>query len=201
MAPGRPLAIFLIVLFSISLTGCMAFQTNNARKFANFPPSGISAQDPRIGVHIEASFQVVGMAVTNDRRQSAVDNVTGWAQDYLEQTGVFRIQPDPDTADYRLVIRVRDDAEPNVGLALLSGATLYILPSTASDNFTTDVELIDAEGKRVAEKRFEHKLELVQQLFLIFGAPFATIGSVEEQMWQAILQDVSVWAAESVAGK
>jgi hypothetical protein len=79
--------------------------------------------------------------------------------------------------------------------------TLYILPSTASDNFTTDVELIDAEGNQVAEKRFKHKVKLVQQLFLIFGAPFATIGSVSEQMWQEVLQDVSVWAVESVAGK
>jgi len=117
---------------------------------------------------------------------------------YLEETAVFHVQPDQATADYRLVIRIRDDAEPNFGWAILPGLTLYILPSTALDKFTTDVELIDAEGSQIAEKRFKHQIRLVQQLFLIFGAPFATIGGVSEQMWREDLQDVAVWAVESV---
>ena len=190
-----------VVFFAISLTGCMAFQTNDARQFTSFPPSEIPAKDARIGLHMEATYQVVGMGATNDARQSVVDNITGWAENYLEQTGVFHVQADKNTADYRLVIRVRDDAEPNAGFAILTGLTLYILPSMASDNFTTDVELIDAEGNQVSEKQFKHQVKLVQQLFLIFGAPFATIGNVSEQMWQEILQDVSVWAAESVSVK
>jgi len=179
----------------------MAFQTNDARQFSDFPPPAIAKKSAPVGLHMEATYQLVGMTASNDLRQSVVDNVTGWAEDYLERTGVFHVQADPGSADYNLVIRIRDDADPNVGLAFLTGLTLYILPSTASDNFTTDVELIDAAGNQIAKKRFKHQVKVVQQLFLILGAPFATLNSKSEQMWREVLQDVSVWAAENVAVK
>lgn len=140
------------------------------------------------------------MLATNDVRQSAVDNIEAWSEDYLEQTDAFRLVPDAGTADYRLAIRVRNDANPNIAMAMLTGLTLYLIPSKATDSFTTDVQLIDKAGNQVAKKRYKHDLEMWQQLFLVFGAPFATLSGVSETMWREVIQDVAVWTAESIEG-
>jgi hypothetical protein len=182
----------------ILITGCMSFQSNNARQFTSYPPSTIQPRKEKAKINIQAEYQLVGMVGTNDRRQSAVDNIKGWAEDNLKATGVFDVVPAASPADYKLVIRVRDDASPNIGAAFLTGLTLYLIPSTASDNFTTDVTLIDGNNKAIVNKTYKHEIVLWQQLFLVFGAPFATMKSTEEEMWKEILKDVSVLAAENV---
>ena len=84
-------------------------------------------------------------------------------------------------------------------MAMLTGFSLYLIPSWATDSYTTDVALIDGDGNQIGEKRYKHELKLVQQLFLIFGSPFASMKSRSEQMWREVLQDVSVWSAKQLA--
>ena len=128
-ATYKTVAIAALLLFLLS--GCMAFQSNDARKYNSFPPSNIQALKELNTMHIATRYQVVGMNVSEDARQSSVDNIEGWIEDKLDQTGVFIVHPDAETADYRLSIRIRDDADPNLGMAVLTGLTLYIIPSTA----------------------------------------------------------------------
>lgn len=197
---ARPKFAALIVSFGVmQLVGCMAFQSNDARQLSHSSLAPAAPRSEKLKTNFQVSIEIVGVAATNDLRQSAIDNIGGWAKDAFESTGVFQNHPDPDTADHHLVIRVRDDADVNMVMAVISGATMYLVPNITTDTYTTDIELTDAAGTRIAHKQYHHSLKMVQQLLLVFGAPFATVLSVEAEMWSEVLRDAAVWAAEQVA--
>ncbi len=188
-------AIAALLLFLLS--GCMAFQSNDARRYNSFPPPNIQALKEPKSIFIATRYQIAGLDTYEHASKSSADYLEGLIEDKLEKTGVFIVHPEAKTADYRLCIRVRDDADGNLGMAMLTGFTLYIIPSTSTDSYTTDFKLIDQKGNLIANKRSKHELVLWQQLFLIFGLPFATLNEVEDDMWQEVFEDAAVWAAEN----
>ena len=98
-------------------------------------------------------------------------------------------------------IHVVDQGSPGTTLipAILTGLTLYVIPSWSTQNYTTSVELQDDAGNPIASKTYEHRLRMVQQLFLAFGMPFAGVERRYDQMWDAVLKDAAVWTVETLA--
>ena len=84
--------------------------------------------------------------------------------------------------------------------AFLTGLTLYVIPSWATHTYTTDVRLTDAAGTEVGKSTYNHSFKLVQQLFLLFGMPFAYPDSVHDAMWDAVTNDVTTWTLQTIDG-
>ncbi len=200
MKTGFRRNVAALLSLALPLAGCMAFQHNAVRQFPSFPPArtqGLAGPHPTLA--IQASFQVVGLNVTNDMRQTAVDHFTAWAEDAYRQAGYFTMQRDASSADYRLVLRVRDDGSPNFALAILAGFTMLVVPAVASDQFTTEGDLVTKAGNVLGTYRTNHSMTTVMEILLMFGMPFAWPRSVEKEMWTAITRDMAVWSEEQVA--
>lgn len=200
MVRSRNRCLLLVVfLGSLSASGCIAFHSGDARLIDPYPPEALQAKPAKPKtVAMETRYQLVGMTTTDSMRQSAVDNIEGWAENIISETGYFRYSVDKKTADYVLVMNVRDDGEPNVGLAMLSGFTLTIIPAFATDAFTITCELRDHAGNNIGERRIKQKMTTVIQLLMMFGTPFASPKQVSERMWRQVLQDVTVWMNETI---
>ncbi len=183
------IAITILPLFLLS--GCMTFQSNDARKYSSFPPPlNIQAPKESKTIHISTRYQVIG-------RHGSAYNIEGWMEDKLNETGVFIVHPDDKIADYSLHIRVRNHTGVNIGPAIIAGVTLFIFPAKDTNSYTTDFKLIDKKGNLIANKRFKHELVSWYQLLLILGTPFATHKGASEDMWDEILKDAAVWVTEN----
>jgi hypothetical protein len=197
MAQDHPGIAWCVALACI-ISGCMTFQSNDARRFSTFPPPTIAPLDQMITLNLDTTYQLVGRSTSEGWRQSAADNINGWLEDIFEDTGVFIIQTDAGTADFRLVIRVRNDPKSSRLGRAVAAITLLILPAKATNSFSTDMELLDSQGNEVGQKRYRHRLTKWYQALLLFGTPFATRAAVKQQMWHEVLQDAAVWCAAEV---
>jgi hypothetical protein len=177
----------------------MAFQRNDARKFEPFPPAAISTASKPVALHLDVSIEVVGVETSERTRRRLAIRVKNQASGLLEQTGFFRLRPDDQAADYRLELHVRKECDPDqsVGRFAVSLFTLFLIPSIEGARYTTDVRLTDARGDALASKQYRHKFQEAIQLFLLLGLPLRQWPDrVTDEMWQAVLRDVAVWAAD-----
>jgi hypothetical protein len=196
----RNWCLLLAVLFgSLLASGCIAFHSGNARLIDPYPPNALQEkQNKPVTVAMQTRFQVVGMITTDSHRQSAVDNIEGWAEDIINETGYFQYAVDKTTSDYVLVMNVRDEGNPNLALSFLSGFTLTILPTFATDSYIITCELRDHAGKKIGERKIEQEMTTIIELLMIFGTPFASPKQVSERMWRQTLKDVTVWMYETI---
>jgi len=102
---------------------------------------------------------------------------------------------------YQATVSVVDQGGSSGALvaAFLTGLTLYVIPSWVTHEYTTTINLRDVAGNEIASKTYQHELMMIQQLFMIFGMPFADVETRRDQMWEAVMKDAAVWTVETLS--
>lgn len=186
----RPLALLIA---TTTAPGCaIAFHDGNINGVDPFPPvSAVACNSAKpVTVALETRYQVVGMSTTDDVRQSAVDNIEAHAEDVFTRVPCFRWSADPANADLVVDLRIRDDANPRLGLALLSGFTLMIVPARATDSYTLTAE-IKKRGTVVDTVSHKEQLDTWLHLLAGFGYPFASPKKVSDDMWEDYFEEIA----------
>jgi hypothetical protein len=178
------------------LSGCIATQRGDIQGIASFPAPEPDCATPH-KVALETRFQVTHMLASDSQRQSAVDHIEGFVQDALESTRCLRYSPERDSADVVVQLQVRDEAQPRLGLAMLSGATLLLVPTVATDHYRIDVEIV-AGGQSVAHRHWEHEHEMVMQLFVLFAMPAAPPARASKEMFGNLGEEIVDMVQQSV---
>lgn len=195
--PASRSALALTTLLLLSSSGCIGTQSNDAREFGRFPPESIAGEE-RFALDIQVAANAAGLAADNQLRANLSEDVRSAYVFHLNQTKRFRSAND--TPPYTANVEVFDQGGDSSSLAgaFFTGLTLYLIPSWTTHHYTTTVTLSDPSGARVGRKRYEHQLRLVQQLFLVFGMPFAGLQRSYDEMWNEVMRDAAVWTVETI---
>ncbi|BDA77646.1 hypothetical protein LPTSP3_g05760 [Leptospira kobayashii] len=86
-------------------------------------------------------------------------------------------------SDYTLDLEVLEIGDPNIPMALLTGLTLYVIPSYVSIEWKV-IGTFKKAGKVIGVIEKKEKLTLWQQIFLIFVMPFKFPVSVANETRQ-----------------
>ncbi len=184
------------LLAATTLPGCaIAFHNGNIDGVEPFPPaSAVTCNTAKpVTVALDTRYQVVGMSTTDDVRQSAVDNIEAHAEDVFTRIPCFRWSADPTNADLVVDLRIRDDANPRLGLAMLSGFTLMIVPARATDSYTLTAE-IKKHGTVVDTVSHKEQFDTWLHLLAGFGYPFAGPKKVSDAMWEDYFEEIAARA-------
>ncbi len=175
-------------------TGCIGVQSNDARDFARFPPEALAGESMH-SMKVEVSAQATGVAADNALRANLMGDVENAYVHWLSRTKRVK---GGDAPRYLARLQVTDEGgdRGTVAAAVLSGLTLYVIPSWSTHRYTTTVEIFETGGRKLGSRRFEHRLRLVQQLFLVFGMPFAGLQSAYDRMWNEVTRDAAAWTVE-----
>jgi hypothetical protein len=73
---------------------------------------------------------------------------------------------------------ITENGEVNIGAAVLTGLTLYLIPSSATSEMTVNTTLRDAQGNVLGTFRHTETVRFWQQVFLLFALPFNWPSSV-----------------------
>jgi hypothetical protein len=170
-----------IVSFSLLflLTACAAFREGNVpygRWFSGIP----TAKDKSI------SLGVYGAAILDGKiYQAHPRTMKNWRKQTFkayEDSGLFTVvKESPDGTDLEAEIMIVDRADPNTFFAFITGLTLYIIPSKATDEFTVQTTIRDREGKTVGAFEKSETVSLWQQVLLILAMPFNWPSSVAKE--------------------
>ncbi|TGN19902.1 hypothetical protein [Leptospira idonii] len=167
--------IFLILLVALlaNATNCAMFREGIQPPKAENPINLTKVKPGKtLGYTVQFSAAVNGNAVTPHPAYISIWNEIIAKE--LTGLGTFKeTTPDKKDADLFFECEVKDVGKANIGLALLTGLTLYIFPSSASTEETLKINVKNKSGKLLGTVEKTEASTVWQQILLIFVAPFA----------------------------
>lgn len=171
------LAVGLLLVF---LAGCASFRGNNLEPIANWPPAA-GAKKKSISV-VTKGFSSLNGGETKVALPQTIDIWNNNAVKAYTDSALFsQVMNGTGQTDLQAEIEVMDKGEGSMAMAVLTGLTLYVIPSTATDTFTLKTTIRDSRGRVLGQYEKTESVILWQQLFLIFAMPFKFPVSVVNQ--------------------
>ncbi|TGL98016.1 hypothetical protein EHQ76_13355 [Leptospira barantonii] len=175
----------LFVLAIGSFMNCIAYTSDLLQKPNPVDPATVTVK-PK--VFLKTSFKIVANGNNAPINVAFQNNWTNAIVGKAKNIGLFsEITNNEFATDYVLDIALEDNGEANQALAVLTGLTLYIFPSTASDHFKMTMTVYDGNGTKIGSVFKEEKIVLWQQLLLIFGMPFYYFPSTVRETQDALI--------------
>jgi hypothetical protein len=175
------------------LSGCVAWSSGPAPEA---PLAG--AERVRANLSLETTFHVdvEGVKPTEEQEKEAAKDIEEVIAEVFGKSGRYKI--DRGDSAYTLEVDVTNSGDPNMLLALISGATLCVIPAWATDSYVTDVQLFDATRAPVESTRFVHDQTVLIQILLLPATPFAFPSSVNRRMWRNVSEQMVVWTDKTI---
>lgn len=172
----RPTGICLsgITLFVFLMNaGCTLIREGQLQPITQWPPER-KTDKQTISLAMKGTVVHNGQEVSQDVIKTSLLYV--W-QDLTvrayQESGLFSdVKTEPAETDLRAEINIIDRGEGNKTMAALTGFTLYLIPSSATDAVTVSTTLKDRHGATIGTFQKQEAHTLWQQLFLVFAMPF-----------------------------
>ncbi|WP_327437939.1 hypothetical protein [Pseudomonas donghuensis] len=162
-----------LLLGAVLLTGCVSYSQHELAPVQSWPPQAqAQAVKPTAYVRTTAQYQVN----RGQPNATAGKPAEAWEQalvDTYKQSGRFaRVSTDKVTADIYAESTLTNHEQYNVASAIITGATFFIIPSTARNTFTLDTVFKDKDGKELGRISKSESVRTWMHLVLIVGIPF-----------------------------
>ncbi|HNR86709.1 MAG TPA: hypothetical protein PKM65_00030 [Spirochaetota bacterium] len=199
----KRIVLYLIpaILASSLFSGCMGFQSGQARIIDPYPPKNFMTKKKPKLVSVKVNYPVDNSNVQGAVNASMAKTTTGYimdvSEDIFDDSKYFKYAAPGKPSDCTLDIHIKYKANLNNCLSIASGLTLLIIPTVQSEEFTATCKLY-RRGRYVGQRVIHQKLTSVYQMLLIVGMPFASVGTVEKRMWRRIVRDASVWMRDKI---
>lgn len=152
-----------------SLAGCALFREGGPPPVETWPLAPAAAP-------VAASLRVTGELTVNGSPGDPSMFLPKWREVIAEEcrgSGLFAsVMENDGEADRRIEVHVVDRGEGSIAMAFITGLTLYIVPSTATDEITLRTVVKDRSGATLASYEKRETSVLWQELLLIFAMPF-----------------------------
>lgn len=181
----------LFILLSFTLSGCAVFNGGKVPETVLMPMEKTDQKKPTISYDITAS----GGLFSKSKSPEIIQNIiAGELLQTLEQSEYFsRISKKDDEAELNLTVTIKNSGNPAALIpAMITGFSLYTIPSWATDKFvvTAVAKSIDGNSKQYV---LEDSTTLVQWLPMIFAFPvknFSVIPEVRKNMYRNIIMQM-----------
>jgi hypothetical protein len=189
-----------LLIVSVAAGGCMAFRAGETKMPAAWPPPAPPVRH-RVSVVLQHEAVIGGKRITPDPAASEkVREVMLRA--YADSNLFAGVRPGLAAGGDELQVDVAlvNSGDPHTVLAVLSGITMTMLPTFATDEYTMKTAVRDGSGAVLAEVERHDALTTWIQLFLVFGTfarpPNAVAEAVLYDMTRASIDDLrarGVW--------
>lgn len=164
--------LFAAMLTScLLLTGCISYSNHNLAQVQQWPPAATGSGKPTAYIKVEGRYQF------NEQPQSSGFNQAGLEKLILRQyqdSGLFsRVSTSQQASDLYISVKVSNHESGSKAAAFITGLTLFIIPSTASNALSMQTEFRDGEGTLLGSVEKHETITTWMQLLLIFALPFS----------------------------
>jgi hypothetical protein len=169
----------IITIIALLSSGCASFRDSNLPPVSQWPPlNAAKGKSICIIVSGESTFNGKEQEVTFKLRNFWRDQV---AKAY-EDSGLFsEVKTYMSDTDLKAEIKIIDHNERNIGSAILTGLTLYLMPSKGTDELIVKTTIKNKVGNTLGVYEKSERVTTWLQLFLIFAMPFNFPGPVYEE--------------------
>jgi len=179
----------LLVLAFASIAGCATFPGNVLPEVTSFP---VATNKPSVNVTLSFRQYNNGQPV-NIAVKTGELNLQKKVIERFEKSGLYSsVSVVNQNSDFTVTTSVIDEGSASMGMAVVTGLTLYLVPSSATDTFK--VTAIVKNNKTGVEKTIEIEdfTTMWQQIFLLPLLPFKLLPAVVNDVQNNIMDTLAI---------
>ena len=187
MDRSRLIASALIVLLT---TSCAGFRGTELPPVTAWPPSPAGAgaaggEKPSVSVVVVGNLTFNG--AQKDVPPAALKLWTERVESVYRSSNLFSsVERGLGETDLRAEVSITDRGEGSLVLAFLTGLTLYVIPSSATDTFVVSTKFFASDGSEKGTVDKQGSSTLWQQIFLLPLTPFRFPLAVGNQVFDDV---------------
>jgi hypothetical protein len=181
--------LYSILLTSclLALSGCISYSENQLSSVKQWPMAASSQPKPTAYLKVDSQYLLNDNAQAGGFNQAALEKLI--LQTYQESGLFSRVTTAQQTSDLYITVHVSNHERASMASAFLTGLTLYIIPSTASNELSMQTEFRDGSGELLGSVEKRETITTWMQLLLIFALPFSeSTDNVLTQLSQSSLE-------------
>ncbi len=172
----RVVTLSLLVI-STSLSGCAVFRSHDLPEVGSLPPPAAAAQKPRAGYEFRST---VNMGSKNPAHENLRAKQETEFAELLRESGYFATIEKGSGKDVNITVELVENGNPAaIAGAVVTGLSLYTIPSWATVNLEATCRVTTADG-RAREYKVSDSATLVQWLPMMVVFPFKPISEIED---------------------
>ncbi|NMY71864.1 hypothetical protein [Pseudomonas sp. WS 5414] len=181
----------LLVLGAVLLSGCVSYSQHELTAVGTWPPAAqTTEQKPSAFVRTTAMYQVNGGPANAAAGAPAAAWETVVADAYRQSGRFARVSTDKVESDLYAEATLYNNEQFSMASAIITGATFFVIPSTAKNTFTLETVFKDKDGKELGRIRKSESVRTWMQLLLIVAIPFqADTRDVVQQLARSTLDE------------
>lgn len=185
-------ALFAALLSTalLSLTGCLSYSHKDLAQVEQWPLT--TAEQPAQSAYLKVDSQYL----FNDQTRAG-----GFNQANLEKLIVTQYQDSKrfsnvttakQNADLYISVRVSNHERGSIASAVITGATLFVIPGKFSNELSMETTFKDGTGKVLGRIKKSETITTWMQLLLIFALPFnESVDPILNQLTQSSLEEAA----------
>lgn len=181
----------VLVLGAVLLSGCVSYSQHELTAVGTWPPAAQTIeQKPSAFVRTTAMYQVNGGPANAAAGAPAAAWETVVADAYRQSGRFARVSTDKVESDLYAEATLYNNEQFSMASAIITGATFFVIPSTAKNTFTLETVFKDKDGKELGRIRKSESVRTWMQLLLIVAIPFqADTRDVVQQLARSTLDE------------
>ncbi|MEK0362514.1 hypothetical protein [Pseudomonas sp. CBC3] len=166
----KALIALLSITASLTLQGCMTYSHNTLPDVEPWPLAESAQTKPTAYIKVQTEYSVNGTPTASNPDIAKLENLV--KQSFTDSGRFSRISTEQEASDLYVTVTLRNQETANLGLAVLTGATLFLVPGTFDNTLIMDMMFRDGGGKKLGRVQKQETLTTWMHLFLIFALPF-----------------------------
>jgi len=166
----KKLLTLLVIAGSLALQGCMTYSHNTLPQVGQWPLSSSLQTKPTAYIKVQTAYSVNGTPSASNPNIAKLENLI--KQGFIDSGRFSQVSTEQEASDVYVTVTLQNQETGNLGLAMLTGATFFLIPGTFDNTFVMDMMFRDGEGKKLGRVQKQEKLTTWMHLFLVFALPF-----------------------------
>ncbi|WP_313057085.1 hypothetical protein [Stutzerimonas nitrititolerans] len=166
----KKLLTLLVIAGSLALQGCMTYSHNTLPQVEQWPLSSSLQTKPTAYIKVQTAYSVNGTPSASNPNIAKLENLI--KQAFIDSGRFSQVSTEQEASDVYVTVTLQNQETGNLGLAMLTGATFFLIPGTFDNTFVMDMMFRDGEGKKLGRVQKQEKLTTWMHLFLVFALPF-----------------------------
>jgi hypothetical protein len=168
--------VFTLALFT--LTGCMTFSSNKLSELQPIKPSTIVSIEQSVSK--DFSFEQDGGQMVTDNKMGRIINdgvLNSWKNNnYISNHYYVEREKFTKRTDYTLTLSGSQRGDSNIGMQVISGLTLFLIPNNVHTTFDVEYTLKNNKNGKTYTSRASEEMDSWFWLLYFPIAPFSGLG-------------------------
>lgn len=186
----KKLIALLALISSITLQGCMTYSHNSLQQVEHWPLAGSEQEKPTAYLKVQTEYLFNGAPAAGNADVAKLESLLTRA--FMDSGRFSGVTTEQEESDLYVTITLRNHEQGNLGLAVITGATFFLVPGTYDNTLTMDMVFRDNSGQKLGNVHNQEVLTTWMHLFLLFALPFNDSGdSLLTQLAQSNLEEAA----------